>query len=254
MATVIFSNMGDTDTEVLKYIWMGMTNVKVVEINRTTENAKEIVNEAIASEHDTLIMCGHGCPSGLFNPSFKNGPFLIDHSNKHLIKANRIIGIWCHAKDFAEREGMRGFWSSMFISNSGEARMNGIRSVGDKSITDQEILFCVRLNKLIHEYVPMKQWIDRLKTEADYSNPVVEFNYNGLRYYKHPAKPVVNKNFHLITTRELERFDHDPYECSLSADEEEIVQEELRQEMLSYGIEDEIEVWTPDTNTVERGF
>ena len=24
MATVIFSNMGDTDTAVLKYIWMGM--------------------------------------------------------------------------------------------------------------------------------------------------------------------------------------------------------------------------------------
>ena len=32
MATVIFSNMGDTDTAVLKYIWMGMPKVKVVEI------------------------------------------------------------------------------------------------------------------------------------------------------------------------------------------------------------------------------
>ena len=30
MATVIFSNMGDTDTAVLKYIWMGMPKVRCI--------------------------------------------------------------------------------------------------------------------------------------------------------------------------------------------------------------------------------
>ena len=31
--TVIFSNMGDTDTLVLKHIWKGLPNVKVIEVN-----------------------------------------------------------------------------------------------------------------------------------------------------------------------------------------------------------------------------
>ena len=137
MATVIFSNMGDTDTAVLRYIWMGMPKVKVVEITRDTVNSKQLVNEAIEQEHDTLIMCGHGTPGGLLNPGFKGGAYLIDQSNYRKIKCNRIIAVWCHAKDFAETYGVKGFWSSMFISNSGEASMNGIKSVSGKSITEQ---------------------------------------------------------------------------------------------------------------------
>ena len=69
MATVIFSNMGDTDTAVLRYIWKGIPNVKVVEITKKTANAVELVTSAIEKEHDTLIMCGHGTPQGLLNPA-----------------------------------------------------------------------------------------------------------------------------------------------------------------------------------------
>ena len=61
-----------------------------------------------------------------------------------------------------------------FVSISMEGRFNratnGIHSVSGKSITEQEILFCIRLNELIKNYVPMKTWIDRLKEQADYTN------------------------------------------------------------------------------------
>lgn len=189
MATVIFSNMGDTDTAVLRYIWMGMPKVNVVEITSDTVNSKQLVDEAIEQEHDTLIMCGHGTPGGLLNPGFNGGAYLIDQSNYRKIKCNRVIAVWCHAKDFAETYGVKGFWSSMFISNSGEASMNGIKSVSGKSITEQEILFCIRLNELIKNYIPMKTWIDKLKAQADYDNEVVQFNYEGLRYYKVAPTP-----------------------------------------------------------------
>lgn len=191
MATVIFSNMGDTDTAVLRYIWKGIPNVKVVEITKKTANAVELVTSAIEKEHDTLIMCGHGTPQGLLNPagmfSGKDG-YLINAKNKDKIRCNRVIGVWCHAKDFAERQGLRGFWSSMFISNRGEAMYNGINTVSSKSITEQEILFCVRLNELITNFVSMKNWIPSMRNDADYTNPVVKFNYDGLRYYKTAPK------------------------------------------------------------------
>lgn len=211
MATVIFSNMGDEDTRVLKYIWAGMPKVKVVEITRDTVNSKALVDEAIANEHDTLIMCGHGTPGGLLNPGFKDGPYLVDQSNYRKIKCNRVIAVWCHAKDFAETYGVKGFWSSMFISNSGEAAANGIHSVSGKSITEQEILFCVRLNELIKNYVPMKTWIDRLKEQADYTNEVVKFNYDGLRYYRvaPTPKPSYRYGYGSIMKSESSRWGYD---------------------------------------------
>lgn len=205
MATVIFSNMGDTDTAVLRYIWMGMPNVKVVEITRSTRNPIRLVNEAIEQEHDTLIMCGHGTPAGLLNPGFNGSAYLVGAHNYMKIRCNRIIGIWCHAKDFAETYGVRGFWSSMFISNKGEASSNGIYSVSDKSITEQEILFCVRLNQLINNYIPMKTWVDSLRSDADYTNPVVKFNYDGLRYYKTAPAPA-RRNFSSILSSESNRW------------------------------------------------
>ena len=68
MATVIFSNAGDTDTAVLKFIWRGLPNVKLVEVNKQTANAKEIVEQAIEAEHDTLICCGRWACTTLRDP------------------------------------------------------------------------------------------------------------------------------------------------------------------------------------------
>ena len=46
--TIIFSNMGDVDTAVLRNLWNGMPDVKVVEIGKFTMNADRLVNKAIA--------------------------------------------------------------------------------------------------------------------------------------------------------------------------------------------------------------
>lgn len=196
--TVIFSNMGDIDTKVLTNLWNNMTDVNVVEITRKTKNALLKVNEAIEKETDTLIMCGHGCGEGLFNPSFDKSAYLISRSNKNLIKAKRVISIWCHAKDFAERYGVKGFYSSMFISNPMEAKMNGILDSTYEKITEEEVLFCNRVNKLMNDNVPMRAWICLLKKDADYNDPVVRFNYNGLRYYKTGIVIEKRNDFHRV--------------------------------------------------------
>jgi hypothetical protein len=182
MATVIFSNAGDTDTAVLRFIWRGIPNVKVVEVNKQTANAQELVDQAIEAEHDTLICCGHGTAMGLFNPAGTGYSFLINRQNYKKIKVNRFIGVWCHASEYGESVHLKGFYSSMFISNKQEAEMNHCYKASAKAITDQEILFCLRLNELIREYVPMKKWVGLLNEAGDKSIDVVEFNYDGLKY------------------------------------------------------------------------
>lgn len=195
MATIIFSNMGDTDTAVLRNIWNGMPDVKVVEVGKFTRNAKRLVNEAISAETDTLVMCGHGTPEGLINPNFTDfDRYLIDRHNKHLIKAKNVVGIWCHAKQFAENYGVRGFWSSMFISNMMEARINGIYNTDSQTITDDETWFCLFVNYLIRLKVPQEKWINCLRQCVDYNDPVARFNYEGLAYFAVAPTPPVRRN------------------------------------------------------------
>lgn len=182
MATVIFSNAGDTDTAVLRHIWREIPNVKVVEVNKQTVNAQGIVDEAIEAEHDTLICCGHGSQMGLFNPAGTGYSFLINRQNYKKIKVNRFIGVWCHASEYGESVHLKGFYSSMFISNKQEAEMNHCTQASAKCITEQEILFCLRLNELIRRYVPMKKWVGMLNEAADKAIDVTKFNYDGLKY------------------------------------------------------------------------
>lgn len=182
MATVIFSNAGDTDTAVLRFIWKGIPNVKLVEITKDTVNAKEKVEQAIEAEHDTLICCGHGSQMGLFDPSGTGYTFLVNRQNYKKIKVNRFIGIWCHASEYGESVHLKGFYSSMFISNKKEAGMNSCYQASAKAITDQEVLFCLRLNELISNYIPMKKWVSMLNEAGDKTIDVVKFNYDGLKY------------------------------------------------------------------------
>lgn len=182
MATVIFSNAGDTDTTVLRFIWKGIPNVKLVEITKDTVNAKEKVEQAIEAEHDTLICCGHGSQMGLFDPSRTGYTFLVNRQNYKKIKVNRFIGIWCHASEYGESVHLKGFYSSMFISNKKEAEMNSCYQASAKAITDQEVLFCLRLNELISNYIPMKKWVSMLNEAGDKTIDVVKFNYDGLKY------------------------------------------------------------------------
>ena len=196
MATIIFSNMGDTDTAVLRNLWNGMPDVKVVEIGKFTKNARRIVDEAIAQETEMLVMCGHGTPEGLINPNFTDfDRYLIDRRNKDLIRAKSIVGIWCHARDFAERYGVRGFWSSMFISNLMEAHYNHIYNTDSGTITHDETMFCLFTNYLIRNNVPQENWIDVLCKCVDFNDPVIRFNYSGLVYYAEAPKPKYNYDY-----------------------------------------------------------
>ena len=196
MATIIFSNMGDTDTAVLRNLWNGMPDVKVVEIGKFTRNARRMVNEAIAQETEMLVMCGHGTPEGLINPNFTDyDRYLVDRHNKNLIRAKSIVGIWCHARDFAERYGVRGFWSSMFISNLMEAHYNHIYNTDAGTITHDETMFCLFTNYLIRNNVPQENWIEVLCKCVDFNDPVIRFNYSGLVYYAEAPKPKYNYDY-----------------------------------------------------------
>jgi hypothetical protein len=114
--TVIYGDIGDPDTKVLENLWKGFSP-KVLHAFKDTQ---EDINDAIRKEKDILILCGHGSPSGLFGDK----GYAVGFHNVGLIKAKYVIGMWCHAKEFAKSAHLEGFFTAMYISNRSEALFN----------------------------------------------------------------------------------------------------------------------------------
>ena len=192
MATIVFSNTGDVDTRVLAALWDGIPDARVLDVRPGTPGARRAVDVAIAEEEDALVLCGHGSPQGLFDPSVmargnlaaiaRNPPYLVDVRNAPSIRARRVVGVWCYAASFAESAGLRGFFTGMFVSNPAEAAFVGCPGRDSAAtITEQEVLFCRRVNELLRADVPMEDWIPRLHAQADRTLGVVRYNYDRLR-------------------------------------------------------------------------
>ena len=190
--TVVFSNTGDVDTRVLAALWDDIPDARVLDVRPGTPDARRAVDSAIAAEEDALVLCGHGSPQGLFDPSVmargnlaaiaRNPPYLVDVRNAPSIRARRVVGVWCYAASFAESAGLRGFFTGMFVSNPLEASFVGCPGRDSAAtITEQEVLFCRRVNELLRADVPMEDWIPRLNAQADRSLAVVRYNYDRLR-------------------------------------------------------------------------
>ena len=184
---VIYSDFGDPDTRVLTALWEGI-DAKVIRIHKgSTSEDKIAMKKALEEEKDTVLFCGHGSGEGLWTPNICSadwriwGGYAFSYKDISSVKAKNIVGIWCHASDFSRTFDVRGFYSSMFISNSHEARWEGI-NCDDDTITKSEILFCERVNKLLKENIPLNRWVDILR-DNKLTNRVEEFNYGGLFYH-----------------------------------------------------------------------
>ena len=179
--TAILSYSGDNDTAILNKIWDGL-DCRVVVVGKDYVTRKDI-DEIISEESDTLILAGHGSSFGLFGTGDFDEFCIVDQKSVPLIKAKRLICVWCHAAQFGESQGLKGFFSGMFISNQDEASLYNIVAKDDV-IWQLEKNFCNNLNELIRNDVSMNQWIGILKEHSDHNDPVDIFNMEGLRYFE----------------------------------------------------------------------
>lgn len=176
--TVIYGYCGDPDTQVLANIWKNFSKAKVL---NTFEASRYEIQKAIAEEKDLLIMCGHGSGEGLFGKYF----FAVDSTDVPNIKAQYVIGVWCHAKDFAKKYHVRGFFTSMYISNRSEAlfELHGDVTITNEEITESETKFCNVLNNLIaNDLRGIRDWPKKILEILPPENEVEEFNHTALEY------------------------------------------------------------------------
>lgn len=153
-----------------------------VDTNLLVNPSGHQTKELLRGSSNDLLLFGHGNELGLFNQHWNNG-YCIDRSHLEMLRKRRIIGVWCYAGNFADRYGLHGFFTSMFISNSREAREYGFDTTEDEVIR-QNIIFGDALNRLILDGTPMEQWVDILQSQCDLSIPFVRFNYEAMAYFE----------------------------------------------------------------------
>lgn len=140
----------------------------------------EQINNFLAWSSNRLLICGHGTEFGLFDPSMND--YCIDRSNVHLLSGREVIGIWCFAGNFADRYNLRGFFTSMFVSNVNEALNLGFTADAE-TISRENAFFSAQVRRLIEDNVPLSQWTGILQGNAHADIPFVRYNYEALAYY-----------------------------------------------------------------------
>ena len=171
-----------SDTAFLKKTYEGLENITLL-YNPT----KEQVNDALkASPTEDVMMLGHGSPSGLFSADWRGN--VIDATNANLLKGRNCVGIWCWAKKFAKNYGLKGYFTSMFISNEGEARSFGYNATNDEVFAEVEF-FAKSINTLIKDGCPYEEWVGKLQAIADITKPFVKYNYDAMEYFDGTQMP-----------------------------------------------------------------
>ena len=140
--------------------------------------------QLIRNAHKVFMM-GHGCPSGLFNTVLNEDLLLVKDTNVLDLRRNidGHVYIWCNADKFVERYKLKGFYTGMFISEVGEARiMLPYRTDIDQEVVDESnYKFVESISQVINESsYEIYKHVKETYGEIVDTNPVAKYNHDRL--------------------------------------------------------------------------
>ena len=181
MNKILVIHPDDRSTDFLRAIYRKLKNITLI----TGGYSKSEVLKMI-SEHDQVMMMGHGSPWGLFSvgqfTDVDNG-YIVDHSMIYLFTNQRNnIYIWCNADKFVDRYKLQGLYSGMFVSETGEALMCNLPPVSQSIVDESNNSFATWLGDIIsekplHETYEYMMYYYKILAE---SNSVAEYNSERL--------------------------------------------------------------------------
>lgn len=176
--TLIWVDWGDDDTKDLKQIWENTPNLEIVRISNWNEESQFFVETKIEQEHGLLILCGHGTEHGLLAPK-SYSEYIVHEMNVQKIKAKYILGVFCYAAEFAQKNNLHGLFSSMFVSNVEEAVNYSLKPDQDYIKKGNSTIFH-ELNKLLrgeYSFYNCQKSLENLS--FDNYNEITNFNADG---------------------------------------------------------------------------
>ena len=174
----------DRTTEMLSILYEGL-EVKLIELDCSNKKMGHLLRHTSPSER--IMLLGHGSDKGLYyRKNDKEEDFdgiIVGHPQAYYLRKHcgGIIGIWCHAVDFAKKEGLHGLFSGMIISEMSEAEEHGVVTDKDSMDKTNRIMF-THLRKLLDNGTPLHEIPERLKTLDTTQSDLSRFNYERFYY------------------------------------------------------------------------
>jgi hypothetical protein len=182
----------DPSTHFLKPIYENIKDAVILNAGANKDQVRELI-----SQHDRIIMLGHGSPNGLFAVGRFTGTngYIIDSTMVDVLKDKECISIWCHADQFMNNHWLYGFYSGMFISEVGEATVCGLPGVLQTTVDTSNNYFAQLLGEVINE--PLNAIYKYVKNNYGLlieENPVADYNHKRLTLAEQKSYIHTNKN------------------------------------------------------------
>jgi hypothetical protein len=173
----------DSSTDFLTPIYMNLKSFpdfEDVTIVRGGMSKSEV--DKLITEHDRIMMMGHGSPGGLFSiGQFESQGFIINYTTVPLLENKECIFIWCNADRFVETHNLKGLYSGMFISETSEAAYCGLPGTPQDIVTESNDYFAKELGSVSEKSLDeMYQHIKYTYGMLAEGNAVAEYNHNRL--------------------------------------------------------------------------
>lgn len=186
MKSILFVHIKDPTTDFLEAIYKDRRDCTIVRNNLPVD-----VMNSLIRNHDQVVMMGHGSPAGLFGNHMRH--IINEQHVDALAEKDNNVYIWCHANAFVKEHNLKGFSTSMFISEHSEAtwvlKETFYPERDEKSIEASNALFASLVANNLDE--PIATLAKNVRYHyAAHSHPgiknqhVVDYNRNGLIFIK----------------------------------------------------------------------
>ena len=174
----------DRTTEMLSILYEGL-EAKLIESDCSNKEMGHLLRHTSPSKR--IMLLGHGSDKGLFyredDTKDEFDKIIVGHPHAFHLRnhGSNIIGIWCHAVEFAKKEGLHGLFSGMIISEMSEAEEYGVVTDKDSMDKTNRLMF-TQLRRLLDDGTPLHEIPERLKALNTTQSELSRFNYERFYY------------------------------------------------------------------------
>lgn len=171
----------DPTTEFLSIIYRNL-NAMVIRQPISKSRLKVLIKDA-----DRVIMLGHGTANGMGSVDYRNGravsiTTIIDSNLVYLLREKKDnIYIWCHANEFVEKYGLGGFSTGMFISETLEATVYGVKATEDEVKESNSDFARIIRNNIYRSGSELKNIVQE---DYELDSDVVRYNHERMYHFK----------------------------------------------------------------------
>jgi len=174
----------DKTTSMLSILYEGLEHTCIDQSN-SKKDICHILNHV--PRHERILLLGHGSDKGLFSREDDSRDdfdrLIVYHPHAYYLRKHggNIVGVWCNANLFAEKEKLHGLFTGMIVTEMSETLLYGINT-SQEELDRENVKLAERLRSLLDENVPLQDIPSRILVMDDVHSQLTDFNYRNFHY------------------------------------------------------------------------